>query len=374
MWSLLHDSGGIRLVTVEDRVDSLVKLHLEVVTKLLAQSLLDSLEDVGEDTKVGRVLLIVVATLEDTSADQAGVPAVHVTTDDVGGGVVTNHVDVLGQSLLAVDLLHPRGHDLVGVLVGSQLGLTVDDTLKVGTGQGLVHGLKTNAEGTLGHTGSPVLSRAEHITLGEVNGNSLGDGVRRHGRKATVLAAQQIDDDLHVGSVVAGVGEDKDGLNVDLGEVAGLGRSTLPRGEVSVGGNGLVPCDNVVGDNNVLEAVKLSDFTALETLTTDDKDGAVVLSQRTHGSVRLDELLGRDGVAQDLGQLLATSLLGLTRAVGQEDVRNLDTKLVVTVEDLESSLALGDQTVTVDEHTVNVKGKGHVLGLLDLVGREILDL
>lgn len=53
---------------------------------------------------------------------------------------------------------------------------------------------------------------------------------------------------------------------------------------------------------------------------------------------------------------------------------DLDAKLVLAVQDLESLSALWDQTVTVDEDTVNVEGEGHVLGLLDLLGLNGLDL
>jgi hypothetical protein len=40
--------------------------------------------------------------------------------------------------------------------------------------------------------------------------------------------------------------------------------------------------------------------------------------------VGLDELVGGDGVTQDLGELRTASLLGLTTAVGQKDVGELD--------------------------------------------------
>lgn len=55
-------------------------------------------------------------------------------------------------------------------------------------------------------------------------------------------------------------------------------------------------------------------------------------------------------------------------------MRDLDAKLVVTVEDLKSATTLGDETVTVDENTVNVEGESHVLGLLDLLSLDGLDL
>ena len=109
----------------------------------------------GEDTEVGGVLLVVLAALEDTGANKTGVPAVHVSTDDVGGGVVTDHVDVLGQLLLAVELLHPGGENLVGVDVGGALGLTVQGTLELLTGDGLVVGLNGETDGTEVETGGP---------------------------------------------------------------------------------------------------------------------------------------------------------------------------------------------------------------------------
>ena len=45
---------------------------------------------------------------------------------------------------------------------------------------------------------------------------------------------------------------------------------------------------------------------------------------------------------------------------------NLNPKLVISVEDFQSLLALGDQTISVDENSVDIKGEGHVLGKLDL--------
>jgi hypothetical protein len=90
--------------------------------------------------------------------------------------------------------------------------------------------------------------------------------------------------------------------------------------------------------------------------------------------VRLDELVDGDGVAENLGQLLATRDLALTGTVGKEDVRDLDAELVVTVEDLQSTLALRDQAVTVNEDTINVESESHVLGSVDLLAGQVLDL
>jgi len=88
----------------------------------------------------------------------------------------------------------------------------------------------------------------------------------------------------------------------------------------------------------------------------------------------LDELLGRDRVVEDLGELFDTGLLGLTRTVGKEDVGDLDAELVVAVQDLKNALTLGDEAVTVDKDTVNVEDEGHVLGGTNLLASEILEL
>ena len=272
-----------------------------------------------------------------------------------------------------MDLLHPGGDDLVGVLVGGHLGLAVDDTLEVDTSQGLVHGLETDAEGALAHAGSRVLGRAEQVALREVDGDALGNRVLGDSAETAILGSEKIDNDLHVGSVIAGVGEDHDGLDVALGEVAGAGGGTLLLGEDAVRGDRRVPGNNVVGHDNVLEAVLLSDLAALVTLTTDNEDGVVVLGQGAHGGVGLNELIGADGVLEDLGELLGTGKLGLTRAVGKEDVGDLDAKLVVAVEHVQDLLALRDQTITVDEDTIDIEDEGHVLDLLDLLRVDILD-
>ena len=90
--------------------------------------------------------------------------------------------------------------------------------------------------------------------------------------------------------------------------------------------------------------------------------------------MRLDELLAVHGLAENAGELVTTGLLRLARTIGEENVRDLDAKLVVTVQDLESTTALRDETVTVDEHTVDVEDETHVLGGLDLLSGLVLNL
>ena len=266
-------------------------LELEVVTKLLADDALDDLEDVGEDAEAGGVLLVVVATLEHTGADQAGVPAVHVATDDVGLRVVADHVDVLGETLLLVQVLHPLAEDLVGVGVCGALGLAVDDTLEVEAGAGLELCLQGNTESTEVETrGAAVVGGAEEITLREVDGDVLG-GVLGTGQETAVVGEQEIDDDLVVGHLVVGLGEDQDGVELDVGKVLGLGLAGIFLSEAAAGGDCGVPGQDILGEDDVLEAVLLSDLTNLKANTTAHEDGVVVLGESLHGGVGLDKVV-----------------------------------------------------------------------------------
>ena len=278
---------------MSDRVDLRVPLELEVLAEFLADGSPDGLEDGREDTEAGGVVGVVVSTLEHTGADEASVPAVHVTTDDIGSGVVTDHVDVLGKFVLIVDLLHPCANDLISVGVGGAFRLAVDDTLKVNAGKRLVDGFDTDTEGTESQTGgSLVVGREDKVTLGEVDGDTVGDGVLGAGQELAVVSKKKINDELHISSIVAGVSEDEDGVELDLGEVARPGLGALLFGECPPGRDSRIPGEDVLGVDNVLEAVVLGRSTDLQTLTTDDKDGFVVFGQSLHGSVGLDKLVG----------------------------------------------------------------------------------
>ena len=98
---------------------------------------------------------------------------------------------------------------------------------------------------------------------------------------------------MEIGGVVSGVGEDEDGVDGYFAEITWCGCRALFGGEVfSERGDGALRGVDVVGDDDVFEAVLLGDFTALVVLSSDDQDGLVVLGQCGHGGVRLDELLG----------------------------------------------------------------------------------
>jgi len=73
---LLNSSGSSGNL---ERVHLVIRpLELEILSELLLHSSGHSLEDVFEDAKVGRVVLVIVTTLEDTGADKACVPSIKV--------------------------------------------------------------------------------------------------------------------------------------------------------------------------------------------------------------------------------------------------------------------------------------------------------
>lgn len=282
-----------------------IPLELEVITELLANGSLDGIVDLVEDTKVGRVVLVIALALEDTSANQASVPAVQVSTDDVRLGVVTNHVDVLRQLLLAVDLLHPRPDDLVGDDVSGALGLTVDDTVEITAGQSLVLSLQRNTESTQVQTwGSLVLGGAEQITLGEVDGDMASNGITSRGifgtgEELAIGTEEEVEDDLELGRLVVRLGEAHDSIELELGEVAGLGQLLLLLGELAARRDCGVPSQDILRVNHVLETVALGNLAHLESLTTANQNVFVVLSKSLHGGVRLNELVCGDGNTED---------------------------------------------------------------------------
>lgn len=73
---LLNSSGSSGNL---ERVHLVIRpLELEILSELLLHSSGHSLEDVFEDAKVGRVVLVIVTALEDTGADKACVPSIKV--------------------------------------------------------------------------------------------------------------------------------------------------------------------------------------------------------------------------------------------------------------------------------------------------------
>lgn len=75
----LLDCDGRGMVVLQKRVHlGIIPFEFELLAKLLSNGCFDSLEDVRENTKVGRVVLVVLATLEDTCTDETCVPSIEV--------------------------------------------------------------------------------------------------------------------------------------------------------------------------------------------------------------------------------------------------------------------------------------------------------
>jgi hypothetical protein len=91
--------------------------------------------------------------------------------------------------------------------------------------------------------------------------------------------------------------------------------SELPKGcGIRVG------LDDVARSDNVLEAIALSDLSALLALATNDKNSLVFVSHLPHWGVTANELTRRDLDLHLLAELNATFLLGLATTVGNENV------------------------------------------------------
>lgn len=73
-------------------------LKVEILAELFLDGSLHGLEDIGEDAEVRRVVLIILTTLKDTRSNKARVPAIVVTTDDVGRWVVADLASLLAVS------------------------------------------------------------------------------------------------------------------------------------------------------------------------------------------------------------------------------------------------------------------------------------
>lgn len=285
----LLNSG--RRIRMNNRVIVGIPLEHEVLTTLLPNRPLDSIQHMLEHAKVGRIVDIILAALEHTRAHQTRLPAVHVATDDVRLRVVTHHVDVIRQALLAVDLLHPLRHDLVRVHIRRPLGLTVQHTLQVLPAQRLILRLDGQPERAQMQPRDLVLCRGHQIALREVDGDVLL-ALLGAGEQPALVGHEQVVDDLQVGGGVVRLGEDEDGVEVELREVARLGARAVFFCEPPAGRDGGVPGDDVLGVDDVLEAVLFGDVTDLVALTAANEDGFVVLGQGLHGGVRLDELVG----------------------------------------------------------------------------------
>ena len=119
-------------------INSITPIQLEIASQLLLQCRLCRLQHIIKHSKTGWVLLIVALALIHARPHQTRIPPIHVSTDDIRLWVVANHVDVLGKPFLVMDCVHPGGHHLVGVFIGCEFRLAVDDSLEFDAGDRLV--------------------------------------------------------------------------------------------------------------------------------------------------------------------------------------------------------------------------------------------
>jgi hypothetical protein len=63
---------------------------------------------------------------------------------------------------------------------------------------------------------------------------------------------------------------------------------------------------------------------------------------------------------EDLGQLGTTCGFWFPGSIREEDMWDLDPKLIISVEDLKDTLPFWDQAVSVNQNTINVECESHV--------------
>ena len=269
------------------------------------------------------------AVLVDASLDENGVPIViSLLVDGVGATdvtlrSVTDKVDSLGGSDEAVLSVAPLAHETRSKLKGRNLGFAkgVGVELALAGSEVLEGDLEHAAESTHTKTDVLVSGRPDNIVVREVEWRTLVEGLRA-GAEDTALGHGNVKHDLNVASPIARVGKDEDSVNGYVVEVALTTVGMLFRSELAEGSGGRVVLDDVAGCDDILEAVTLSNETALFTLTADNKDGAVLLSHFPHGGVAANKLARLDVLLELLGEVATALLFGLATTVGKEDVRS----------------------------------------------------
>jgi hypothetical protein len=163
-------------------------------------------------------------------------------------------------------------------------------------------------------------SRPDNVVVGEVEGRTLIVGLTA-GAKTAALGHGNVEHDLDVAGPVTRVGEDKDSVNGNVCEVSLTGVAVLLGSKLAERSGSSVVLNNVARSYNILEAIALGNMSALLALTTDNKNGAILLSHLPHRGVTADELARFDVTLELTREIIASLLLGLATTVGEEDVR-----------------------------------------------------
>jgi hypothetical protein len=196
---------------------------------------------------------------------------------------------------------------------------------------------------------------------------------------ATVLAQQQIHDDLGIITPMARIRKHKDSVDVDLGEVSVSRVFVLVFRKYAERRNRRLPLHDIAGCDHILEAVAFGHVPTLFTVAAHDENRLVGLCHFSHGGVATDELARRYCHTELLAQIetallfsLATALIapksesrlverqGSSAYIGDKDVGHFDAVRVVAIEILHGLLRLRDHMPSFQKDAVDIKGKGIV--------------
>ena len=327
----VHINNGSSVLRSIDGILS-QNISLQGANNPLPHLPLDTVVDSVQDGIHGHAGLVgrLSALLVDTSLDEDAVPLViGLLVDSVGAAditlrSVTDKVHGGWGSLETVLILAPLAHQARSELKGRDLrlaeGVGVQDALAAG--EVLEGDLEHAAESTHAEADVLVGSRPDDVVVGEVECGTLVEGLAP-GSELTTLRHGDVEHDLDITSPVAGIRKDEDSVDGNIVEVSLTRVGMLLGSELAEGSSGRVVLDNIAGSDDVLEAVALSDVSALLALAANDENGAVRLSHLAHGSVAADELAGFDVALELAGEVTAALLFGLAAAVCEEDVRTV---------------------------------------------------
>ena len=97
-----------------------------------------------------------------------------------------------------------------------------------------------------------------------------------------------------VPSPLAAIGEDEDGFDFVVGEVAGAGVLQFRGGQLTEWCGVLIVFDDITGGDDVLEAVAFGDMSAFLAFTANDQHGSILGGHFSHGRVTANELARAD--------------------------------------------------------------------------------
>lgn len=365
-------TGELQKVMLADNVFS-EGVH-SPLAHLTLHTVLDSIKDginrdAGLVSRLGTILVY-------TGLDEDAMPivlrmlVVSVGTADVTLGRVADEVDSLGRRveamLVTTPLLQQTGSELKSADLGLAEGMCMQLPLLLGNVA--ENNLEHAAECAHTETDIVVGSRPNNIVVGEENGRTLVTGLTQCAETAAFRHGK-IEHDLDVARPVARVGEDKNSLNDDVGEVTFARVGKLGVGKFSEGSSGAVVLDNIAGSDNVLEAVAFGDLAALLALTSHDEDGVVALSHFPHGCMTTNELRWGNVELHLTREVLASFLLGLASTIGEEDVGDGETEFILAVEIPHGLDGFRDSAAATNEDTVDIEGEGEAVGDRCMLGR-----